>query len=75
LNFTFVILSIFTISLMVYGTYPDYDPDAKNVSDIGILLYESTMRIVYSFALAYLIFACLTNNGGLNFSNFSTFFC
>jgi peptidoglycan/LPS O-acetylase OafA/YrhL len=59
-----LILSIGTIFLMVYGIYPNYANTDHVLNKTTNILYQSTCRTVYGIALSYLIFACLTSNGG-----------
>jgi peptidoglycan/LPS O-acetylase OafA/YrhL len=59
-----VTISILTIGLLIFGSYPNYDGDDVYLSKSVNILYQSTNRIVFSIALSYLIFACITSNGG-----------
>ena len=60
----FWIVSLTTLGLMVYGCYgtnSNYYP----MNRVSGILYISLSRILWSFAMSFIIYACLTSYGGV----------
>ena len=66
MNFTNWLITIFITFSCVFITYPDFK-DYPNMyfSREWHIAYQSTARSWWAFAVAYLIYACETYNGGI----------
>ncbi|CAF0840673.1 unnamed protein product [Brachionus calyciflorus] len=62
INIFFWLLSLLLMSLAIFGDYSNYG--GNGLSKVVSLLYQSTSKILWSIGLAYIIYACLTGNGG-----------
>lgn len=63
LNLTFWIFSLTIIGLLVFGLYPDAR-GLYPLNRVNHIVYQTLSRLTWSICLSYLIYACITNNGG-----------
>ena len=49
---------------MLFGVYDNYN-GGPQLSRISNILYQSTSKIIWALALGYIIYACVTSNGGI----------
>lgn len=52
------------LGVMLFGVYPNFSGNGPLPKWLNIA-YEITSRTLWSIGLAYVIFACLTSNGGI----------
>ncbi len=64
LNVFLWLVSLISLGLMLFGVHDNFNggPPLSRVSNI---LYQSTSRIIWALALGYIIYACITSNGGV----------
>ncbi len=63
LNIFLWIVALTLLGLMLFGLYPDFN--GNPLSRVSHILYQSSSRIIWAVALAYIIYSCQTSNGGL----------
>ena len=51
--------------LLVFGLYPDFN--GNPLSRETHIVYQATGRVMWAVAVGYMIFACLTSQGGTRF--------
>lgn len=72
LNFIGWIISLFFLGLMLFGIFPNFNEDpSKHLSRTENILYQASCRSIWALALAFIIFSCCMNKGGL----FNDIFC
>lgn len=65
LNFIGWFLALFTLGLMCFGTYPNFNANpSKHLNRVENILYQASSRILWSIALAWVVFACVMKKGG-----------
>ena len=64
MNLFLWLLSLFSLGLMVFGIYENMN-GAPTLSRASNILYQSTSKIIWALALGYIIYACVTSNGGI----------
>lgn len=62
LNIILWSISLVIMALVVFGLYPDIN--GHTISRSGHIMYQTLSRIGWSVSLSYMIFACITFNGG-----------
>jgi hypothetical protein len=62
-DFLFLMIALATCGLILYGPHGDFAGYPLN--RIANLLYQTTSRNIWSFALAYIIYACLNSQAGI----------
>ena len=54
--------SITLLGLIMFGLYEDFN--GNPLTRVQHILYQATFRILWAVGLSYVIFACLTSQGG-----------
>ena len=62
-------VSVIALGVMLFGIYPNVS--GNPLSRVANILYQATSKIIWSVALAYIIFSCLKRDGKLR----KYFFC
>jgi hypothetical protein len=52
------------LSVMIFGTHSNFS-GGPGLSRVSNILYQSTSRIIWAIGLGYVVYACVTSNGGL----------
>lgn len=66
LNIIGWLVSLFSLALMLFGYWPNFETNpAKHLNRVENILYQSTSRIIWAAALAFIIFSCVMKKGGL----------
>ena len=55
--------ALITLGVMLFGIYPNFNGNPLN--KVENILYQSTSRIIWAIALAYVIMSCIKHNGKL----------
>ncbi len=50
---------------MLLGIHPDYVDDNKQLSAAARVMYQTFSRLVWASGVAFIIYACVTRNGGM----------
>lgn len=65
LNIIGWLVSLFSLALMLFGYWPNFETNpAKHLNRVENILYQSTSRIIWAAALAFIIFSCVMKKGG-----------
>jgi peptidoglycan/LPS O-acetylase OafA/YrhL len=64
MNIIFWLVALFLIGLMVFGPYDNLN-GGPTLSRVSNILYQSSSRVIWAIGLGYIIYACVTSNGGL----------
>lgn len=62
-NLILWLISCTLMTLVVFGLYPDIS--GNPISRSGHIIYQTLSRVSWSVGLSYIIFACVTSNGGV----------
>lgn len=58
-------ISLFTLGLMLFGLYPDYHTPENPLNLTEHILYQATSRTIWGVALAFIVFSCAMDKGGM----------
>ena len=56
-------MSITLLGVLLFGIYPDFNGNPLN--RVSHILYQATSRTLWAVGLGYIIYACITSNGGM----------
>ena len=59
------LLALFVLFLTIYGNRWISCADCNTTKRAAVVAYKSTLRSTFSLCVAWIVFACSTNNGGM----------